>query len=197
VQTARGANAADRVVLTTGPWAAELLRDLALPLDVRRRVNGYFRPTRPDLWSMERGAPDFLLDVPEGSFYGMPAVGDIGLKIGLSAGESTTARTIRRTVDAAEIDFLRTVLDTYMPGASGPEIRHITCMCTYTPDLDFIIDHHPAHSQVVIGCGFSGRGYKFAPAAGEILADLVTTGASRHDISFLAADRFAPAVSAS
>lgn len=184
---------ADRLIITTGPWAAELLSDLRLPLRVERVVNGYFEPSRPDWWSAERGAPDFLLTVPEGSFYGMPAVDGVGLKIGLSGGFGlgvTTARTIDRHVDDSEIDFLRYVLDTYMPGASGPALRHATCMCTYTPDKGFIVDRHPAHEQVLIGCGFSGRGYKFAPTIGEILADLATDGNARHGIGFMSAKRF-------
>jgi sarcosine oxidase len=190
VETNRGAYQAARLVITAGPWAEELLGDLGLPMQVERRVNAFFLPTRPERWSVERGAPDFLLDVPEGSFYGMPSVGDIGVKIGVSAGETTTARTIRRTIDDAEIDFLRATLDRYLPGASGPERRRITCMCTYTVDRDFVIDRHPGHDQVVFGCGFSGRGYKFAPVVGEILADLATDGQTRHDIAFLRVDRF-------
>lgn len=185
---------ADRLVLTTGPWAAELLVELHLPLRVERVINGYFEPERTDLWSAENGAPDFLLVVPEGDFYGMPAVEGVGLKLGLSGGEGhnvTTARTIDRSVSEAEINHLRLVLDTYMPGASGKELRHITCMCTYTPDRSFVVDHHPHHEQVLIGCGFSGRGYKFAPTIGEILADLAINGTSRHEIEFLSARRFA------
>ena len=194
VETTQGAYRATRLVITPGPWAAELLRDLDLPMQVERRVNGFFQPTRPDWWSVERGAPDFLLDVPEGSFYGMPSVGDVGVKIGLSAGEATTARTIRRSIDDAEIDYLRAALDRYLPGASGPELRRITCMCTYTVDRDFVIDRHPIYEQVLFGCGFSGRGYKFAPVVGEILADLAADGQTRHDIGFLAATRFSAAV---
>jgi sarcosine oxidase len=165
-------------------------------MQVERRVNGFFQPARPEWWSLEQGAPDFLLNVPEGSFYGMPAMGDLGLKIGWSGGEVTTARTIRREIEDVEIDFLRDVLDKYMPGASGPEMRRMTCMCTYTVDHNFIIDRHPEHPQVVFGCGFSGRGYKFAPVVGEILADLALDGKTRHDIDFLSADRFAEAPAA-
>jgi sarcosine oxidase len=196
VETRRDTYRADRLVLAAGPWSEEVLPDLRLPMQVERRVNGFFRPAHPDLWSLERGAPDFLLDVPEGSFYGMPAVGDIGVKIGLSAGEPTTARTIQRSIDDAEIALLRDVLDKYLPGASGAELRRMTCMCTYTIDRDFVIDRHPAHPQVAVGCGFSGRGYKFAPVVGEILADLALEGATRHDIGFLSARRFAESVAA-
>jgi sarcosine oxidase len=196
VTTNRRTYRADRLVITTGPWAAELLKGLDLPLRVERRVNGFFRPSRPDLWSLENGAPDFMLDVPEGSFYGMPAIGDVGLKIGCSEGGETTARTIRRTIDESEIEFLRSTLDKYLPGASGPVVRQITCMCTYTPDRDFIIDRHPTDRQVVFGCGFSGRGYKFAPVVGEILADLAVDGQTRHDVAFLSAQRFARSAAA-
>jgi sarcosine oxidase len=193
VETTLGSYRADRLLLTTGPWAAELLGELRLPMQVERRVNGFFRPARPEWWSVERGAPTFLLDVPEGSFYGMPAVGDVGVKIGLSAGEATTARTIRRAIDEAEIDLLRATLDKYLPGAAGPELARITCMCTYTRDRDFVIDRHPEHAGVLVACGFSGRGYKFAPVVGEILADLAADGQTRHDIGFLSAGRFAAA----
>ena len=190
VETNRGTYFADRLILAAGAWSAELLGDLRFPMQVERRVNGFFRPSRPDLWSLDRGAPDFMLEVPEGSFYGMPAVGDIGVKIGLSAGEPTTARTIRRSIEDSEIDYLSAVLNRYLPGASGPELRRMTCMCTYTIDGDFIVDHHAEHEQVIIACGFSGRGYKFAPVIGEIVADLALDGTTRHDVDFLSPRRF-------
>ncbi len=190
VETRQGAYRAGHLVITTGPWAAELLADLGLPLQVKRAVNGYFQPTRPDWWSVEQGAPDFLLDVPEGSYYGMPAVRGVGLKIGLSAHEPTTARTVRRSIDEAEIDRLRRVLDTYLPGASGPLARQITCMCTYTPDHDFVVGRHPDQERVLLACGFSGGGYKFSPVMGEVLADLALDGTTGFDVRAFSPDRF-------
>jgi sarcosine oxidase len=41
VTTATESFTADRLVITTGPWASELLSDLGLPLRVERVVNGY------------------------------------------------------------------------------------------------------------------------------------------------------------
>jgi sarcosine oxidase len=49
---------------------------------------------------------------------------------------------------------------------------------------------------VVFGCGFSGRGFKFAPTVGEILADLAVDGQTRHEIGFLSAGRFAASAAA-
>ena len=194
VTTAAATYRADRLVLAAGPWAAELLADLGLPLQVVRIVNAYFAPTRPDLWTSERGATDFLLTVGEGGFYGMPALAGegVGVKIGRhDNGEPTTARTIRRDIDAAEIDALRAVLDRYMPGASGPVTHTITCMYTMTPDEQYIIEQHREHPQVVYGCGCSGTSYKFSGVIGDILADLALTGTTDYDIDFISSSRFA------
>lgn len=200
VTTTEGTYRADRLILATGPWAAELLADLGHPLQVVRIVNAYFAPTRPDLWTSATrpggfpGASDFLLTVAEGSFYGMPSIEGVGLKIGRhDNGEQTTARTIRRDVDAAEIDYLRAVLDRYMPGASGPVTQTITCMYTMTPDEQYIIEPHPAHAQVVYGCGCSGTSYKFSGVIGEMLADLATVGSTGYDMDFISSRRFAAA----
>lgn len=189
VTTDQGRYLAGHLVIAGGAYASELLGDLDYPLQVTRIVNGYFEPTSPH-WYGENGAPDFLLSVPEGSFYGMPADEGVGLKIGLHYGTETTARTIDREIKPQEIEFLRGVLDRYMPGASGPVVKQVTCMYTMTPDEDFIIEPHPEHHQVLIACGFSGRGFKFSPTVGEIMADFATCGNTDHDIAFLSSSRF-------
>jgi sarcosine oxidase len=182
---------AARLVVTTGPWAEELLAGLGLPLQVERIVNAYFAPERPDLWRQERGAPDFLLSVPEGSYYGMPDIGGVGLKIGRHEnGEPTTARTIRREVAATEVQMLRDVLDRYMPGAGGAVRQTLTCMYTMTPDDDYIVERHPEYAQVVYGCGFSGTGFKFSCVIGELLAKLACAEVTTIDISAMGSSRF-------
>lgn len=192
VTTTAGSYAADRLVVTVGPWAVEQLRVLGLPLQVVRIVNVYFRPERPDLWTAECGAPTFTLSVPEGEYYGMPSIAGQGLKIGgHDLGEHTTARTIRREISDDEVSHLRRVLDTYLPGAGGIAELGITCMYSMTPDGIYIVERHPLHAQVVYACGFSGTGYKFSPVIGEILSDLVTGSATTFDTSMFASGRFA------
>ena len=63
-------------------------------------------------------------------------------------------------------------------------------MYTNTPDGHFIIDRHPRHPQVILACGFSGHGFKFAPVVGEILAELATYGHTRHPIELFQLARF-------
>lgn len=190
VTTSKATYRAARLVLTTGPWAAELLAGLGLPLQVLRVVNTYFTPDRPDLWTVEHGAPNFLISLADASYYGLPSIEGVGLKVGRhDVGEPTTARTIRRTVDDAEIEVLRHVLDQFLPGAAGVVERSITCMYTMTPDEHYIVDLHPHHPQVAYGCGCSGTSYKFSGVIGEMLAELTVDGVTTLDSAFLRAAR--------
>jgi sarcosine oxidase len=77
-----------------------------------------------------------------------------------------------------------------MPGGTRAVKWSLTCMYTNTPDRNFILDRHPQHSNVVFGCGFSGHGFKFASAIGEVLAELSSGGRTQHSVEFLAASRF-------
>jgi len=61
---------------------------------------------------------------------------------------------------------------------------------TVTPDGDFLIDRVPGSPQIIVASPCSGHGFKFAPAIGEILADLAMEGEARHDISRFRLRRF-------
>jgi sarcosine oxidase len=193
VETEHAVYTARSLVITAGPWANELLTGLGLPLRVQRIVNVHFAPTAPALFAPER-CPVYLMQVPEGDYYGFPALPGEGVKIGRhEIGEVCTPETIRRDVSPEEIAMLRDVLDRYLPGAAGDVLWTLTCMYTNTPDRHFILDRHPTHANVAYGCGFSGHGFKFASAIGEVMADLALDGTTRHDIGFLSAARFAGA----
>lgn len=181
---------ASRLVVAAGPWSPELLADLRLPLTVRRVLCLHFLSTRPELFD-RRQFPVCLWDVPEGRYYAVPGGKSDSLKFGRhDGGVSCTPHSIEREVSRQEIEDLQAVADTYMVGATGPLDRAITCMYTLTPDEHFVVDRHPARRQVVVACGFSGHGFKFASVIGETLADLALEGETRNDVAFLGAARF-------
>ena len=190
VRTTNGRFTADRLVITAGPWSKSVIRGWDAPLVVWRIVNVHFDSSRAERFAPEQ-CPVFLMEVPEGHFYGFPALPGQGLKIGRhDIGAVCTPDTIDREVRAEEVAMLRNVLDTYMPGASGPVKWTLTCMYTNTPDTHFVLDHHPTYPNVVIGCGFSGHGFKFASVIGEVLSEMALDGRSRINVDFLASDRF-------
>jgi glycine/D-amino acid oxidase-like deaminating enzyme len=85
------------------------------------------------------------------------------------------------------------IMEQWMPGATATFREAKPCMYSLTPDGNFVIDRHPDHPNVILCGGFSGHGFKFAPVVGEVAAELVLDGGSRHKIDFLSFKRFAGA----
>jgi sarcosine oxidase len=183
---------ANRLLITAGAWASDLLPDLNLPLNVERQVLFWFEPATKSSQLTPQTCPIFVWEPEEGKhFYGFPDIGT-GVKVSrMHHGEITTPAALRRKVDASDEEPVREFLRKYMPDANGKLKTFEVCMFTNTPDLDFIIDFHPQHSQVLIASPCSGHGFKMSSAIGEIAADLLTEGESQYDISLFAIRRFA------
>src|SRR5258706_457917 len=85
VTTADGVLEADRLVLAPGAWAPGLTR-LPVSLRVERRVQHYWRASRPELFSVGR-LPVWIWEYgPNRSAYGLPEV-DGGVKAALHHGQ--------------------------------------------------------------------------------------------------------------
>lgn len=192
VATGRATYSAGALVITAGPWAPQLLKELGLPLVVERNVMFWFRPARDaELFAPAR-FPIYIYEYRLGAFfYGFPALPPEGVKVAHHhSGEFSTPESIRREVSTHEVDAIRTLLAKHLPAANGEFQQAVTCMYTNTPDGHFIIDRHPARPQVTIACGFSGHGFKFASVVGEILAELTLGGRTRHPIDLFKLKRF-------
>ena len=105
-------------------------------------------------------------------------------------GDICTPETARREVSDADMDDVVGFAEKYMPYANGRIAKSLIGLYTMTPDNHFIIDHHPGFEKVAYATGFSGHGFKFAPVIGEVLADMVLDGSTRHPTEFLRASRF-------
>jgi sarcosine oxidase len=58
----------------------------------------------------------------------------------------------------------------WLPGVDPHALRSTVCLYASSATDDFVLDRDGA---IVVGLGFGGHGFKFAPAIGERLADLV------------------------
>ncbi|KAA8650794.1 hypothetical protein EYZ11_011460 [Aspergillus tanneri] len=45
------------------------------------------------------------------------------------------------------------------------------CWCADTANREFLIDRHPDHPSLILGCGASGRGFKYLPSIGNLIVD--------------------------
>jgi sarcosine oxidase len=96
-----------------------------------------------------------------------------------------------RTATPRDEALLRELIAERIPALNGAVESSLVCVYENSPDQIFLIDRLAERPNVVYAAGFSGHGFKFASAVGEILADLVTEGRATPDADFLRADRFA------
>lgn len=172
--TANGTYEADRLIITAGAWASKVLADMSLPLEVVRKPVMWFHTEKRELFTPD-AFPAFICDTDNFEFYGLPAIGDDNLKMGIHNDFNVVdPDDFDRNVGPDEVQPFRDFLLNRMTGVSGELVATSMCMYTMTPDQDFIIDRHPEHANVAIAAGFSGHGFKFAPLIGEHLADLAT-----------------------
>ena len=193
IVTDRGAVEAGTAIVTAGAWTKSLLPDLAAPLRATREVMAWFEPADARLVS---SFPVFIIESRHGMHYGIPPQGGVGIGAAIKIAkhhhrdETVDPDHHDRTVSADDEALIRAAVADHIPAADGRLIAAETCLYTMTPDGDFLIDRLPGAPNVVVASPCSGHGFKFAPVIGEILADLATTGATRHDIARFSLARF-------
>lgn len=182
---------AKKVIVTVGAWAAKLLPTLKLPIQPVRKVVSWFETPQGEFDINH--FPSFYVDDVDKMFYGFPNINGAGLKLGRTDGGQEIdpdQHTQNFGVYDSDEGELRDFLKTYLPKANGKLKEGKTCLMTQSSDHHFIIDHHPENDKVIIACGFSGHGFKFASVMGEILSQLVINGHTEHDISLFSLGRF-------
>jgi sarcosine oxidase len=191
IETDRGTISADHAIVSAGPWVKKLLPELAVSLRVTRQVMAWFQPADPAPFVAGR-FPVFLLESRHGVHYGFPPHGDATVKIAKHhhADETVDPDQVGRNVSAADEALIRPALADHIPAANGRLAAAKTCLYTVSPDGDFILDRLPGVQNILVASPCSGHGFKFAPAIGEILADLAVSGSTRHDISRFRLGRF-------
>ncbi len=192
LRTQGGSYAAKKVIVSAGAWSGGLLSDLKLPLVVQRKVLAWVDPLDPILFEAGR-FPVFA--IAERFFYGFPHAAGAGVKLAihLEAGHVLAgASSAVAPPDESDLNPILEMAATFLPGLAGalPGARSRvanakTCLYTMTPDEHFVIDRHPVLADVHFAAGFSGHGFKFAPAVGEALADLAMGRSPKVPIDFL------------
>jgi sarcosine oxidase len=190
VRTDQADYRAGELILSAGSWLRPLAQplDLDLPLTVTKELIAYFRPKDPAAFMPDR-FPLFrqhLAGKQARWGVGFPIFNHTAVKMTMDCtGPVVDPEDPDRKVEKPQLDLLRNYAATILPTLGTDIVQAETCRYTMTPDEDFIIDHHPAHPQIIIASPCSGHGFKFAVLIGRILADLAVHGTTVHNI-----DRF-------
>ncbi len=193
VRTDAGAYGADRLVLAAGAWTPQVAPGLAGRLTPTRQVVGWVEPRAPSA-CVPPAFPCWAIEDPEdGLYYGFPLVEGIspdparrGLKIGRHVpGPPTDPDHVAPASIAGEERDFRRGVERYLGAVGGVTTAVTACLYTMSPDAHFLVGPLPGHDAVMVACGFSGHGFKFAPVIGEALADLAMEGRTALPIGFL------------
>eukprot|EP00667_Euglena_gracilis_P017860 EG_transcript_18874 len=183
-----------KLVLAGGAWNRHLGAHfgLCLPFTVTREMVAYFPLAEGaadhTMHRMPAFVPGYFATVhevyvlpqvvrPQGSFLQEKDVD--GVKVGLMwQGTELQDDELDDPPDDPDqyqryVTELRRTMAHRFPQLVPQESSALRCLYTTTPDHHFVIDVVPGWPQVVLLGGFSGHGFKFAPAVGEAAADLV------------------------
>lgn len=169
---------AGKIVVATGSWIAELvpqLKKAAVPI---RQVVAWYQP-QDGFATQPQRMPCFLRDEgAEGSYFGFPAIGVDGVKIGKHAHfrEPIDPNQPNPPVNDADRALLDGFIKKRVPGAAGLRMKEATCRYTMLPSEDFLLDHVPGEKNIIVASPCSGHGFKFTSVVGEILANLAIDG---------------------
>jgi sarcosine oxidase len=212
VITEVGDYTADRMVITAGPWSSALLTGVGIKTTIVRKLVFWFLPAEPEL-AKPSNLPCYATQLPEGFYYGVPDNGDVA-EDGVKIARHDTPHEILHTANLSSPEEMgvdgrvdeqyevesplvesvaRRLLGPCLLSNDQPDLLpgHLSvCQYTLSPDGDFLIDRIPGSKRVVFGAGFSGHGFKFAPAIGEVLASLAIGEQPLVDVRFLSLGRF-------
>ncbi|MDQ0718379.1 sarcosine oxidase [Streptomyces luteogriseus] len=186
IVTDQGTDHVDAAVVTVGPWINTLLPALPRTVDIRRVVCSWHLPTRHDWFA--GGAPPFVRAAPHDCF-GIPSPDGSSVKLGLSFKYHAPVpepERLDRTVRPEELGTFRELIRELMPDLNPDPIRLSAYMEGYTDSGNPLVGHLPDEDDIIVMAGFSGSGFKLAPAMGEIAADLALDGTTEHPVDFLA-----------
>ncbi len=191
IETDRDHYEAAQILVTTGAWLGRLL---PAPVAAERCVLGWFAPVRNAAHFAENRLPVWIVDSQTtGHFYGFPIHGIPGFKLGRlreTPSPAVDPEMPRREPDREDEADLRAFIRETFPDADGPVLSMETCFFENTPDRAPIIDRAPGQDGVWMIGGFSGHGFKYASAVGEVARDLLTKGECAFDLRPFRADRF-------
>ena len=190
LETTRGRVRARHLVVATGTWLGRLVPALASTITIERHFFGFlevadpaaFAPDRFPIWIRENPASvGNSIEVSHGHTdrilaFGFPTQDGRRVKVGFPAGAVlvSSPEVDPKPWPAEQAVFDDCRIDQALAGLAAGVTDFTACLYDNSPDFDFIVGPSPGMPSVTVLGGFSGHGFKHAPAIGEIAACLAT-----------------------
>ena len=191
VCTDKGEIDSDVVINIAGPWGKQIAAMAGVEIPIIANRHPVVILQRPVEW---RSLTPVWADLITGWYY--KPEGQHGLMVGSlhepEADQNVDIENHAATVHYQEtVNYSDAVLKRFPVMESGLAQGGWAGLYDVTPDGQPVIDRIEEVKGFYCACGFSGHGFKIAPAVGQIMTDLVTQGSCHsYDISFFRHSRF-------
>ena len=178
VKTAQGDEIrAGDYVFACGPWLPKVFPEL---------LRGRIFPTRQEVFFFGPPGGETRFQPPafpawicrSDATYGVPDLENRGVKIASDDhGPDVDPDAQQRIVGPESVQKMREYLGERFPALrDAPVVETRVCQYENTSNGDFLIDRHPAFSNVWLIGGGSGHGFKHGPALGQYVAERILEG---------------------
>ena len=206
LETAAGRVRAGHVVIAAGTWLGTLVPALERRIAIERHCFALLPVADPALFAPER-FPIWIRENPAGVktsieeshdhrerifAFGFPTHDGRRIKVGfpLTGSAASSPALDRAPLPAERAIFDERRIDEVLDGVEAGSTGFTVCLYDNSPDFDFIVGPVPGSPRVTVLGGFSGHGFKHAPAVGEIAACLATGTTPPVDIQPFSPARF-------
>mgnify|MGYP000735628800 CR=1 FL=1 len=188
---------AKKLLIAAGKGTNQITRllNIKLPLIPLRKTFSWLTAAENSYYK-EGSFPAWGYDDGISTYYGFPDINETGLKVGRHDGGRLLddPRELERFGTYSEdeqeiIDFTHKYFSKDIELKEGK-----VCTYTNTPDEDFIIDYLPGYENIMVACGFSGHGFKFASGIGECLASMLMEKQPAVSLESFRLSRFADSI---
>ena len=188
VRTQNELYSTDTAVIATGPWSSRFLAhlDIDLPLLATRHEVILIRRSETGVGHHPGGGDMANL------IYFRPEADNLTLVGNGNREEEADPETYNQRASTDYVQDVWSRLALRIPGIADGQLAHgYAGLYTTTPDLHPVMDRVDGIDGLYICTGFSGHGFKLAPAVGVCMSELILDGESKLvDISTLRMGRF-------
>jgi sarcosine oxidase, subunit beta len=157
------------VVVAAGVWSGPLLRTAGVDLPIETELHRVAVLAH----GPGRGAPVACIDSTTGSYFRPEAAGAMTL-VGSFTGERGADPDATAAAGPEDLAPLVEAAARRVPALADAGIaRAVTGVYDMTPDARPLLGRLPGLDGLIVAAGFSGMGFKIAPAAGEGIAGLI------------------------
>jgi sarcosine oxidase len=177
-------------VIAPGAWAPQIVPVVGAEVVPRRLVQAWYLPRDIEAYRADR-FPVFER-VGEVSAYGFPTIDGATVKVAFYTKEHPVVDDVEAVDAAIPVEHalaLRELIARYCPGLNPDPVTMTVHIEGYTADSAPLVGPLPGLDGVFAACGFSGAGFKFAPAMGDIVADHVIQKGTSRDAAFMVPGR--------